>query len=181
VTPTPSSELSRLAPAAGTGLTIAGLTVGAHLWAGGAIVGLAGWVVVLGVAVLAGTANAVGGGRPWSLTRSVVAASALQPLVHLALVAGADGHVHHSAAGSHHAPTMWVAHSVAAIITVVAVRWGVRTLRSLSALARQILIAMRGVSVPGPSLAGFRPGVLAPRCSDGVLVVGRGRGPPVRR
>jgi hypothetical protein len=163
------------------GVTVAGLAIAAHALAGGELSGI-GPLIAVATCVLA--AISLGASIRWTFTRILVAATALQPVLHLVL----GGHAGHPAHHAHHGvgaagaagadPRMWVMHGGLAIVAAVAIRWGARWLRSMPALVRALL-------PPPPARAGMLP-IAAPigaptpvlACDRWSLLTWTNRGPP---
>jgi hypothetical protein len=85
----------------------------------------------------------------------------------------------------HNTPGMWVAHGIAAVITIAAFRWGEQTLRRLVELTRlrfRALVRLPFVQpVPGRALLRADPRPVADGLRDLGVLLGtmRHRGPPV--
>ena len=166
-----------------------------HVAGGGAEPGALGVVLALAFAVPLCIALT---GRRASLLRLAVSVAASQLAFHLLFSLGGGVGSGASSAGGHHSPLvvtaappdllaapgghhmamvgglMWVAHVVAALVTVVGLRWGAHCLERLAVVAVHGLARVRRV------LVGAVPTVSAgPRLRPVVAVPGR-RAPPLR-
>lgn len=145
-----------------------------HVAGGGMQPGVLGVVLALAVAVPVSIALA---GKHLSTARLTVAVALSQVAFHLLFSLGAEGGVGASAEGGHHSalvistvadgsasgavggamvmggPTMWLAHALAAVITIVALR------RGEGAAWVLVLLAVCGVTVARLLTAGHRPEV----------------------
>jgi uncharacterized membrane protein YjdF len=133
------------------GITFVGLAVVAHMSAGGRA---DAWRVAV-ASITAVAVAAVLARLRWTFTRLVLVALVSQPLLHIVLAHGSHadqmmehgGHHHEmvmgaSSSASH--TSMPLAHSALAVVSAVAVRWGLRWLRSMPDVARALVVAGRG-------------------------------------
>lgn len=162
---------------AAAGTSVVGLAAGAHAAAGGALDGAPTLAAAAGAACVGAVAAARVRWTFWRLTAVAVAA---QPLLHVVLDGGADGHHGHHAgpAATHASTTMVVAHLVVALGVAVLLRWGLRWVRTLPALARALVVPRRGLAAPCLRSVGWVP--VTPRVGrDLAVLAARGsRGPP---
>lgn len=177
-----------------------------HVSGGGTAPSWIGILVPLVVSVLVCTALA---GRSLSLTRLGVAVLGSQALFHLLFVLGTfgpsaktgTGHAHHHDAAmsmtmetsdmtvvSTAGASMWIAHAVAALITVAALYRGERAVLRLRDVARQMVAWVRraaAFTIPSFVLVPRRVQAVAVSLPPALLVlfvsVSRRRGPPVAR
>jgi hypothetical protein len=174
---------------------IGGFTVVGHVVAGGRVtspltLGLV-TLTVLALGVVLATVR-------WSFARLLVVTVAAQPVLHVVLGtaaphgAGAEGGhaIHHAtvhtseqhaamlSSAGHGATAMWVVHVAAAVLTAVVVRWGWRWLRSMPALLRAVVYAIR--SIPFADLERRLPSVAVDARIPNrlALLAWDGRGPP---
>lgn len=121
-------------------------------------------------------------GRVLSLPRVVTAVAFSQLLLHLLFSLDASGGTrmsteHHGMVMTLSAPVassgaveidagMWIAHAIAAVLTVAVIRGGHLTARAIRALAQPFLVLVRQLLTVGIPL---RPAVRAHRCSRGLL------------
>lgn len=169
-----------------------------HVWVDGAMPGMLGvavpWVLSFMICTLLA-------GRRLSVVRLSIAVSASQALFHALFVLGSitprggfAPHVHGSLPLSLEGGTplipedagMWVAHGIAAVLTIVALHRGERIVRALVAVASDVAAWLRRVVVavvlaPVPLPAGRRwASVRAPHPAVPHLTALRRRGPPLR-
>ncbi len=175
----PGMDRDRLALAgAAAGTAVVGFAAGAHVAAGGALAGAA----TLAVATAAAGVGALGAARMrWTFWRLVVVALAAQPVLHLAINGDTGAHHgHHSAGAAGHASTaMVVAHLAVALVAAVTLRWGLRWVRTLPALARALAVpSRRGVAALHVVRVRWVPVVPAVRRDLAVLAARGSRGPP---
>jgi hypothetical protein len=176
-----------------------------HVLVGGAAPSAAGVAVTLALSSLLCIALS---GRALSLWRTAVAVGASQMLFHALFstmrVAGpmtdvspaVSGHAGHAgvavdvlaapmAVSTGHSPSMWVAHAVAAVITVAAIRYAEKAFtaaRDAASLFLAVLVAAVLVVPLGASTAPARIGctqTMRPRDVRLLLSALRHRGPPV--
>lgn len=173
------------------GITAAGfatfVAAFSHSLAGGAA---PSWFGVGASFVLSTMACTILAGRTLSLWRLVAAVGLSQFLFHsLFSGVGAPVAVEHSMAAmettlphAHAAPTMWAGHAIAALVTVVALRFGARAFWGIAdtarlLLARLLVVAVPQLDIPRPVVA-TRPRFV-PRDLALLLSPMRHRGPPV--
>lgn len=175
-------EVNRPRPAiatgAGVGAAVVGLAASAHAAAGGVLAPealLGAFVIVTSLATYATRF-----GR-WSFWRLVVAVGAAQPLLHSVLGAGHGGHHQHhqhEVATAHADTAMAVAHVVVTLIAAVALRWGVRWVRTLPAVARSLVVPRQQAVIACPAYVRFAPLPPLARRDLAVLAARGSRGPP---
>jgi hypothetical protein len=142
---------------------IVGLTIVAHVAAGGRFTGAVTFglltVVVLTLGVVLASVR-------WSFGRLLMISLVAQPVLHVVLgtvtahgVSHGRHSIHHTgvhtseqhaamlSSVSHDATAMWVVHVVVAAVTAVVVRCGWRWLRSMPALLRAIVYSVRSIPV----------------------------------
>ncbi len=192
-------------PALLRGLVAASLAIfvalAAHVTSGGAMPGPLGILVPWILAVMVCTLLA---GRRLSAVRLSVSVTVSQLLFHTLFVLGAitpsttmGGHTHGMTmtlpAGTPIAEavladsSMWLGHAIAAVVTVVALHRGERTLVRLCALSRELGSCLRRrliiVFFPAPPFSGLRRSRIAAEDErlpdDPLRTVVRRRGPPL--
>jgi hypothetical protein len=163
------------------GVLVAGLAIAAHASAGGEVSGIGPSIAVATCAL--GAVSLTTSIR-WTFVRILVAATALQPVLHLVLGghAGHDAHHAHGGAAASAAgaadPQMWIMHGGLAILTAVALRWGVRWVRSMPALARALLSRTPAWVGVLPIASPVEPATTVIACDRHSLLTWTNRGPP---
>jgi hypothetical protein len=169
------------------GVTIVVASALAHVAAGGAVNGR-GLLVAAAVAALSGVAIRT----HLTLGKLVAIAALTQPVLHAALSHGAastaihqhtaghaDHHVSHGGAAGTHGLSMMVAHAVVGVGIALALRWGVRWMRSMPEIGRALVTSGNGVAalivLPARAVAPVTDAAGTPLA---VLPAWRGRGPP---
>ncbi len=175
------ARLARGWVAAGFATFVAGFS---HVVAGGEYPSVFAFVVSL---VISGTLCTLLAGRRLSLVRLSVSVAASQALFHgLFSSLGTPTMVEHShdqmvVASSHGHATMWGAHAVAALVTIVALRYGEVAFWGLAHTARMFLVRL--VRWLAPTALPLIPRILgeaeaAPPRQSPHLVLPTLRGPP---
>ncbi len=173
-----------LVSGSGVSLAVVGSAASAHRAAGGHLAVPATLLAFAVTAALAATAVRLA--LRWTFPRLVAVAVTAQPLLHAVLGAGGSGHGHapahagHSsgaAAASHADPRMLIAHLAVTFATAVLLRWGLRWLQRLPALARALLLP-RHVAAPRVATVRFAPPAGDVARELAVLGVRADRGPP---
>jgi len=127
--------------AGAAGLAVVAVGAFAHAAGGGHVPwrpALAAFVVVTALAAQV---------QRWTFWRAALLTAFAQPALHFAFGAGA-GHAHHGHDAHHMSGVMPWAHMVAALVTAVALRWGVRWLQALPAVARALVVPPRRLTLP---------------------------------
>jgi len=163
-----------------------------HVAGGGGIPGVWGFVAPL---VLSAAVCVLIAGRTLSLVRLALSVLVSQVLFHFLFVLGsgataaASTHEHHGTTTtlvvSHSAASMGVGHVVAAVVTVAALYFGERVIRSLAQIVRLLAARMlRPFAVPAPSTIAPAPALptswrpFTPLALDHAASTAPRRGPP---
>jgi hypothetical protein len=158
------------------GIAIAGLAIAGHGSAGGEVSGIS---PLIAVAICVLGAVSLRTSIRWTFSRLLVAATAVQPVLHL-VMSGESGHAHHGAGASAGTgdPPMWLMHGGLAIVAAVTIRWGVRWLRSMPAVARALLPPRRARAGTLLIVVPIGPPTPVLACDRHSLLTWTNRGPP---